>query len=108
MMRERPTIAILSIVAGLDVISGYSMWMGQREILANRRLYLIVLFGILVTQLLVSNFLVVSAAAVGLLFSRQIETTVKITHRGALVVPLGLLTIGYVFCTLMMLLVMTR
>ena len=38
-MKERPTIAILSIVAGLDVMCGYSLWMIREQVLADRRLY---------------------------------------------------------------------
>lgn len=50
-MKERPVIAILSIVAGLDVMCGYSLWMKCEQVLADRRLYQMILIGVLITQL---------------------------------------------------------
>ncbi|KAB1964925.1 hypothetical protein [Lacticaseibacillus paracasei] len=107
-MQQRPTIAILSIVAGLDIMSGYSLWMARKRVLSNRRLYQLVLVSVLVTQLLVSNFLVAGAALVGLLFSRQIGATKLLAHKSSVAVPISLLSLGYVFCTVMMVTVMTR
>jgi hypothetical protein len=106
--QQRPTIAILSIVAGLDVMSGYSLWMARKRVLSNRRLYQLVLVSVLVTQLLVSNFLVAGAALVGILFSRQIGATKPLAHKSSVAVPISLLSLGYVFCTVMMVTVMTR
>ena len=107
-MRQRPTIAILSIVAGLDIMCGYSLWMIREQVLADRRLYRIILIGILITQLLVNNLLVAGAAIAGLMFSGQVQNNNADMHKGKVIVPICLLTIGYVFCMAMMVAVMTR
>ena len=107
-MKERPTIAILSIVAGLDVMCGYSLWMIREQVLADRLLYQMILIGVLITQLFVSNLLVAGAAVAGLMFSGQIQNTDAILPKSKVIVPMSLLTFGYVFCMAMMVAVMTR
>ena len=101
-MRQRPTIA------SLDIMCGYSLWMIREQVLADRRLYRIILIGILITQLLVSNLLVAGAAIAGLMFSGQVQNNNADMHKGKVIVPICLLTIGYVFCMAMMVAVMTR
>lgn len=69
MLKERPTMLILSIVLGLDVLAGYLLWMIREQVLADRRLYVMILIGVLMSQLFVSNRLVAGALVAGLMFS---------------------------------------
>lgn len=87
---------------------GYSLWMIREQVLADRRLYQMILIGVLITQLFVSNLLVAGAAVAGLMFSGQIQNTDAILPKSKVIVPMSLLTFGYVFCMAMMVAVMTR
>lgn len=107
-MKLRPTIRILSTLRGLDVMTGYSLWMIREQVLALVRLYHLILTTVLITQLFVSNHVASGARVAGLMFSGHFHYTERIHANCKVIVPMSLLTFGYVFTMAMMVAVMTR
>lgn len=99
LMKAQPYTAVMTIVGGLDLIIGYTMWMARVDILTNRTIYRILMGFLMIQQFAVSNFVVGGGAILGLVFSRSVPK--KTTSRRAvigLIVVLALLAAVYLFC----------
>lgn len=77
-LKAKPLTAALSIIAGLDMLVGYTLWMARNEILADRTTFRWVIGAVVLSQLLVSNVLVAVAGAFSLAFSGK-QATQQVT-----------------------------
>lgn len=79
-MAAKPLTAVLTIIAGLDLVVGYWMWMVREDVMNNRTTFRWVIGGVLVAQLVVSNFVIAALAALALAFSGELPFSEKTNH----------------------------
>ncbi|KRL44733.1 hypothetical protein [Lacticaseibacillus manihotivorans] len=82
-LKAKPLIAALSIIAGLDMLVGYTLWMARQDILADRTTFRWVISAVVLSQLFVSNVLVAIAGTFALAFSgkqtvQHVKANVKV------------------------------
>ncbi|MDC4186478.1 hypothetical protein MK904_10230 [Loigolactobacillus coryniformis] len=97
LMEKQPYIAVMVIVAGLDIITGYIMWMARADILASRQTFRLLVTAIMIQQLAVSNFVIGIGATIALLLSYSLPDK-PMKHPITLVLPLLFLTLCYALC----------
>lgn len=71
-MQHEPYIAILTLVAFLDIIVAYVLWMARHDILNSRRDYRLVMIALTAQQLMVGNLVSVALTLLALSLGKNL------------------------------------
>ena len=96
-MEKSPYIGIMTIVAFLDLIIGYSLWMHREDILQDRVTFRMIMSAILLQQIMVGNIFVSVAAAASLVFSKEVPLNKK-SSKPKHVAPVVAMSIMFLLC----------
>ncbi|WP_035457170.1 hypothetical protein [Loigolactobacillus coryniformis] len=104
-LQTNPRLTVLLIIALLDLLSTYVMWMIRDSIVANRRQLRFVMLTVIFQQLLVANFMVTGFALMAIVMSRELPTSNNKSAKQFWIIS-SMATIMYMFCLLMAIKVM--
>lgn len=104
-LQTNPRLTVLLIIALLDLLSAYAMWMIRDNIITDRKQLRTMMLVIIVQQLLVADFMVAGFALMTLVMSGELPVTSTKCSRQFWLIS-GVATIMYLFCLLMAIKVM--
>ncbi|MCI1283615.1 MAG: hypothetical protein LKG24_03320 [Lacticaseibacillus songhuajiangensis] len=96
-LQKSPSVAVMAIISGLDIITGYSLWVSHEKLFDNRQLFRGMMLAVAVQQALVGNLIVAGLAVVAFLFGKGLPVK-KATANIVVALPTVILTLMYVGC----------
>lgn len=97
LMKQQPLVAVMTIVACLDIISGYSLWMIRTDVLSNRSSYRIIMTAIMLQQFAVSNLIAGFCSVLAIALSGSVQSK-SLKNKVSLWLEIVILTSMYLFC----------
>jgi hypothetical protein len=99
-LEKSPSVAVMAIISGLDIITGYSLWVSREKLFDNRQLFRGLMMAVAVQQVLVGNLIVAGLAVVAFLFGKRLPAK-KATTNIIAAVPTVILSLMYVGCLML-------
>jgi hypothetical protein len=99
-LEKSPSVAVMAIISGLDIITGYSLWVSREKLFDNRQLFRGLMMAVAVQQVLVGNLIVAGLAVVAFLFGKGLPAK-KATTNIIAAVPTAILSLMYVGCLML-------
>lgn len=109
MLSKQANISIAVIIAIIDFVLGYYLWISREKVLTDRRSYHLFMGCQAISQLLVGNLLCLVLALFGMYQAKQLPTTVENEKKAKMMKMISItVMIVFIICFILMMLLELR